>query len=148
MVVNLSKVISGDFAYVSDDMNAVIELAHAADRKVKVIFENCYLNDQQKIRLCEICTELNADWVKTSTGFGTGGATLEDLKLMRQHSGEQIQIKAAGGIRDIDTVLAARELGVTRCGASRTSDILNEWRQRLELPPIEIAGSSSNSDSY
>jgi len=148
MVVNISKVLSGDFDYVREDIRAVIDVAHANDRKVKVIFENCYLNDEQKIRLCKICTELNADWVKTSTGFGTGGATLEDLKLMRQHSGDHVQVKAAGGIRDVDTVIAVRELGVTRCGASGTSDILNEWRKRLELPAIEIEETRTSSESY
>ncbi len=143
MVVNISKVLSGDWDYVRQDIAAVIEVAHAAGQKLKVIFENCYLNDEQKTKLCEVCTELNADWVKTSTGYGTGGATHDDLKLMREKSGSHVQVKAAGGIRDLDGLLAVRELGVTRCGASRTSDILNEARKRLDLPPIDIAVSSS-----
>ena len=96
MVVNISKVLSGDWAYVRDDMRAVIEATHAAGQKVKVIFENCYLKDEQKIRLCEICSELDADWVKTSTGYGTGGATLADLELMRKHAAPRVQVKAAG----------------------------------------------------
>ncbi len=79
MVVNISGVLSGDWSYVRDDIAAVIDVTHAAGQKVKVIFENCYLNDGQKIRLCEICSELHADWVKTSTGYGTGGATMRDL---------------------------------------------------------------------
>ena len=131
MVVNISKVLSGDWDYVRADIGAVIDVAHAAGQKVKVIFENCYLTDAQKIRLCEICGELNADWVKTSTGYGTGGATLEDLKLMRLHSPAHVQVKAAGGVRDLDALLAVRELGVTRCGATRTAEILDECRQRL-----------------
>ena len=98
---------------------------------MKVIFENCYLDDAQKIKLCEICTDLNADWVKTSTGYGTGGATHEDLKLMRQHAGDQVQVKAAGGVRDFESLLAVRSIGVTRCGASRTADILGEARKQL-----------------
>ena len=138
MVVNISKVLSGDWDYVRKDIAAVIEVAHAAARKVKVIFENAYLNDEQKIRLCEICTELNADWVKTSTGYAPGGATHEDLKLMRKHSGDHVQVKAAGGLRDLDSLLAVRELGVTRCGASRTADILGEcanvWACRQLTP--------------
>ena len=138
MVVNISKVLSGDWDYVRRDIAAVIEVAHAAGQKVKVIFENCYLNDAQKIRLCEICTELNADWVKTSTGYGTGGATHADLSLMRQHSGDHVQVKAAGGVRDLDALLAVRELGVTRCGASRTSDMMNEARERLGLAAISV----------
>jgi deoxyribose-phosphate aldolase len=136
MVVNISKVLSGDWDYVRQDIAAVIKVAHAAGQKVKVIFENCYLNDDQKTQLCKICTELKADWVKTSTGYGSGGATHDDLKLMRAESGEHVQVKAAGGVRELDSLLAVRELGVTRCGASRTSDILNEARKRLQLPPI------------
>ena len=140
MVVNVSKVLSGDWEYVRQDVGAVISVAHDAEQKVKVIFENCYLNDDQKVRLCELCTELSADWVKTSTGYGTGGATHEDLKLMREHAGSHVQVKAAGGVRDLDALLAVRELGVTRCGASRSSDILDEARKRLGLPPLS-AGS-------
>ena len=113
---------------------------------MKVIFENCYLNDEQKTRLCEICTELNADWVKTSTGYGTGGATHEDLKLMRAKSGDHVQVKAAGGVRDLDALLAVRKIGVTRCGATRTAGMMDEARKRLELPPIEVA--AANNDGY
>ena len=141
MVVNISKVLSADWDYVRQDIAAVTEVAHAASQKVKVIFENCYLNDQQKTRLCEICTELKADWVKTSTGYGTGGATLDDLKLMREKAGSHVQVKAAGGVRDLETLLAVRELGVTRCGASRTSEMLNEARKQLNLPAINVVAS-------
>ncbi|NLH15521.1 MAG: deoxyribose-phosphate aldolase [Phycisphaerae bacterium] len=133
MVVNISKVLSGDWDYVARDIAAVIEPTHAAGQKVKVIFENCYLNDPQKIRLCEICTELNADWVKTSTGYGGGGATLEDLKLMRKHAGPRVQVKAAGGIRDLDALLAVRAIGVTRSGATKTREILEECKRRLRM---------------
>jgi deoxyribose-phosphate aldolase len=98
---------------------------------VKVIFENCYLSDAQKIRLCEICGELRADWVKTSTGYGTGGATMEDLVLMRRHSPDYVQVKAAGGVRDLDALLEVRALGVTRVGATRTAAMLDECKRRL-----------------
>lgn len=138
MVVNISQVLSGRWDDVQADIAAVIDVAHAAGQKVKVIFENCYLADEHKIRLCEICNEVNADWVKTSTGYGTGGATHDDLKLMRKHAAEHVQVKAAGGVRDFDALLAVRELGVSRCGASRTKDILDECRKRLDMPPIEI----------
>ena len=131
MVVNISKVLSGDWDYVRGDLAAVIEPTHAHGQKVKVIFENCYLNDDQKIRLCEICTSLGADWVKTSTGYGTGGATLEDLKLMRAHCPDPVQVKAAGGVRDLDTLLEVRRIGVTRAGATRTAEILDECKRRL-----------------
>jgi deoxyribose-phosphate aldolase len=135
MVVNISQVISGNWHYVERDIATVIDRAHAHGAKVKVIFENCYLRDEHKIRLCGICGELGADWVKTSTGYGLGGATLEDLQLMRLHSPPGVQVKAAGGIRDLDKLLEVRALGVSRCGASRTREILDECRRRLNLPP-------------
>ena len=131
MVVNISRVLSGDWDYVQADIAAVIDVTHAAGQKVKVIFENCYLNDEQKIKLCEICGQLAADWVKTSTGYGTGGATIADLKLMRAHSPDSVQVKAAGGVRDMDKLLEVRALGVTRVGASRTADMLDECKRRL-----------------
>jgi len=136
MVVNISQVLSGRWDYVRSDIKAVIDVAHAAEQKVKVIFENCYLNDEQKIHLCEICGDLNADWVKTSTGYGTGGATLEDLRLMREHSPDHVQVKAAGGVRDMNKLLEVRAIGVSRIGASRTKDMLDDCRKRLNLDPI------------
>jgi deoxyribose-phosphate aldolase len=142
MVVNISKVLSGDWGYVRDDIRAVIDTAHEAGKKVKVIFENCYLNDAQKLRLCEISGELGADWVKTSTGYGTGGATLEDLQLMRKYSPPRVQVKAAGGVRDLDMVLRVREIGVTRVGASRTAPMLDECRRRLGLNAVQAAVSA------
>jgi len=134
MVVNISRVLSGDWGYVRDDVRAVLEPTHARGAKLKLIFENCYLDDAQKIRLCEIGGELGVDWVKTSTGFGTGGATDEDLILMRRHSPPQVQVKAAGGVRDLDRLLRVRELGCTRIGATRTKDILDEAKRRLACP--------------
>ncbi len=139
MVVNISQVLSGNWDYVRADIQAVIEVAHAAGQKVKVIFENCYLQDEHKIHLCRICSDLNADWVKTSTGYGTGGATHDDLRLMRQHAAPHVQVKAAGGVRDLESLLAVRALGVSRCGASRTREMLNECRQKLGLAGIEVS---------
>lgn len=136
MVVNISAVLSGRWDYVREDIRTVVSETHGAGQKVKVIFENAYLHDEQKIRLCEICTELEADWVKTSTGYAPGGATHEDLRLMRQHSGPGVQVKAAGGVRDLDALLAVRALGVTRCGATRTAEMMEEARRRLGLAPI------------
>ena len=132
MVVNLHHTLSGSWDYVQSDIRAVCDETHARGAKLKVIFENCFLNDSQKIRLCEICAELGADWVKTSTGFGSSGATLEDLRLMKQHSPPSVQLKASGGVKDLDFVLAAREIGVTRCGSSRTRALLDECKRRLE----------------
>lgn len=139
MVVNISQVLSGNWDSVRADIRAVTEATHAVGQRVKVIFENCYLNNTQKIRLCEICGELGVDWVKTSTGYGSGGATMEDLALMRKHSPANVQVKAAGGVRDLDTLLKIRELGVTRCGASRTQEILDEANRRLGRPAVQTA---------
>jgi deoxyribose-phosphate aldolase len=136
MVVNISAVLSGAWSYVREDIGAVIAVTHDAGQKVKVIFENAYLSDAQKIALCEICGELNADWVKTSTGYAPGGATIEDLTLMRRHSPAHVQVKAAGGVRDLDALLRVREAGATRCGATRTAAMLDEARRRLGLPEI------------
>jgi deoxyribose-phosphate aldolase len=140
MVVNVSQVLSGRWDYVERDIAAIMEVAHAALQKVKVIFENCYLRDEHKIRLCQICSELNADWVKTSTGYGTSGATPSDVKLMREHSPPHVQVKAAGGIRDLEAVEQMRSLGATRVGASRTKEILDPLRARLGLAPIAANG--------
>lgn len=131
MVVNISQVLSGSWDYVRQEIKGVVDLAHVAGQKVKVIFENAYLKDEHKIRLCQICGEVNADWVKTSTGYAPSGATMDDLKLMRKHAPPHVQVKAAGGIRDLDTLLAVREIGVSRCGASRTKEMLDEARRRL-----------------
>ena len=137
-VVNISKVRSGDWGYVRADLQPIVQLAHTRGQKVKVIFENCYLTDEQKGRLCEICGELDADWVKTSTGYGTGGATDDDLRLMRKHSPPSVQVKAAGGVRTLDRLLEVRALGVSRVGATRTADMLDECRRRLGLPPLAL----------
>ncbi len=131
MVVNISKVLSGAWDDVRDDVRAVVDTAHAAGAKAKVIFENGYLADEHKIRLCEICGQVGADWAKTATGFGPGGATLQDLRLMREHCPPGVQVKAAGGVRTLDALLQVRAAGATRVGASRTRDILDACRERL-----------------
>lgn len=131
IVVNVSWVRSGKWDDVRTEVGELVRVVHDAGQKIKVIFENAHLEDAHKIRLCELCTELGADWVKTSTGFASSGATEGDLKLMREHSGERVQVKASGGIRDLDTVLRFRELGVTRCGMSGTSQVLADAERRL-----------------
>lgn len=135
-VVNISKVRSGDWEYVGDEISALTQAVHAGDARIKVIFENAYLDDGQKIRLCEICGEAGVDWVKTSTGYAPSGATHADLELMRRHSPAAVQVKAAGGIRDLDALLAVRALGVSRVGATRTESMLEECRKRLGLGPL------------
>src|SRR5271165_1922733 len=136
MVINISKAKSGDWDYVSREIKELTGATHAGGARINVIFENAYQDDAAKIRLCEICGEIGVDWVKTSTGYAATGATMEDLQLMRRHSPPAVQVKAAGGIRTLDALLEVRALGVTRVGATRTAEILDECRQRLGLPPI------------
>ncbi len=133
MVVNVGKVLSGEWNYVADDVRAVVELAHKHGAKVKVIFENAYLKDEHKRELCRICGEVRADWVKTSTGYAETGATLEDLKLMRECSPPWVQVKAAGGVRTFERLMEVRALGVTRVGATATKQILDDAKAKLGL---------------
>ncbi|MDR3773500.1 MAG: deoxyribose-phosphate aldolase [Terracidiphilus sp.] len=138
-VINIGKARSGDWQYVSDELAALAGTTHAGGAMLKVIFENAYLDDAAKIRLCAISAQIGADWVKTSTGYAPSGATLADLELMRKHSPPHVQVKAAGGIRDLDTLLAVRDLGVSRVGATRTESMLEDCRKRLGLNPIAQA---------
>ena len=131
MVVNIGKVLSGDWGYVQEDIATVVEAGHSGGALVKVIFENCYLQDTHKIKLCQICGEVGADFVKTSTGYGTSGALDADLVLMRKYAPPQVQVKAAGGVRTFDRLLEVRALGVTRVGATATVAILEECKKRL-----------------
>ncbi len=144
MVCNIGKVLSGDWDFVRADIRQVVNAAHEGGAPVKVIFENDLLpEDNHKIALCEICSEVGADWVKTSTGYNYvkgpdgrysyAGATDHDLKLMREHSAPGVQVKAAGAVRSLDRLLEVRALGVTRVGASRTVQILDECKRRLGL---------------
>jgi deoxyribose-phosphate aldolase len=136
VVINISKARSEDWRYIQDELLALTQTIHADAAKIKVIFENAYLDDAAKIRLCEICGTIGVDWVKTSTGYAASGATLADLTLMRKHSPERVQVKAAGGIRDLDALLEVRAIGVSRVGATRTESMLEECRKRLGLEPI------------
>jgi deoxyribose-phosphate aldolase len=131
MVVNIGKVLSRDWPYVAADIRAVVEAAHRGKALVKVIFENCFLADEHKEQLCRICGEVGADFVKTSTGYGSTGATDQDLRLMRRCSPPHVGVKAAGGVRTFDRLLAVRALGVTRVGATATQAILDECKARL-----------------
>src|SRR5690348_5551196 len=128
MVVNIGKVLSKDWRYVAGDIRAVVEAAHRRGALVKVIFENCFLADEHKEALCRVCGEVGADFVKTSTGYGDAGATDHDLRLMRRCSPPGVQVKAAGGVRTFERLLAVRALGVTRVGATATKAILDECR--------------------
>lgn len=142
MVINIGKALQQDWEYLKNEILAVCEAAHRQESILKVIFENDFLpHPKVKIRLCEICSEASVDFVKTSTGYGFvkgqdgkysyQGATHEDLKLMRLHSDPRVQIKAAGGVRTLDDLMAVKALGVTRVGATATAAILEEAKERF-----------------
>ena len=159
MVINHGKALGGDWDFVGRDVQAVCDEAHGRGAKVKVIFENDYLtgggaglgSDDFKKKLCEICERAGADWVKTSTGYGFVkqpgggynylGATEHDLALMRANVSAKVQVKAAGGVRDLDGLIKVRELGATRCGATATAAMMDEYRRREAAgKPGEKAG--------
>lgn len=172
MVINLGKALGGAWDYVAQEIKAVCDEAHQHGAKVKVIFENDYLTkggaglgaDDFKIKLCQIAERAGADWVKTSTGYGFvkgadgkysyQGATEHDLKLMRAHCSPKVQIKAAGGVRDLDALMHVRSLGVSRCGATATAAMLDDYRRRekaesgAQASPGSAAPSSLGSGGY
>lgn len=125
MVLNIGALVSGNLEYVEKDIKKVVDLAHSGEAIVKVIFENCYLNREQKIQACQICEKVGADFVKTSTGFGPSGYTPEDLKLMRKYA-PNLNLKAAHGVRSLKAALEVRDLGCTRFGASQTEKIMEQ----------------------
>lgn len=136
MVVNIAKVLEGDWYYIENEIGQIIDATLEHNAILKVIFETDFLKDKHKIKLCEICSSLHVAFVKTSTGFGfvkqqsgdfqTIGATLHDIRLMRQHCSEDIQIKASGGIRNLKDMLSFIEAGATRIGASATAAIIDD----------------------
>jgi deoxyribose-phosphate aldolase len=130
MVIQIGALKSSRDAEVLADIAAVVEVAHAAGAIVKVIFENAYLTDDEKVRACHLSEAAGADFVKTSTGFAPSGATHEDLALMRRSVSPHIQVKAAGGVRTLDALLDVRALGVTRVGATATKAIIDDFRAR------------------
>jgi deoxyribose-phosphate aldolase len=130
MVIQIGALKSGRDAEVLADIAAVVEVAHAAGAIVKVIFENAYLTDREKVRACHLSEAAGADFVKTSTGFAPSGATHEDLALMRRSVSPHVQIKAAGGVRTLDALLDVMALGVTRVGATATKAIIDDFRAR------------------
>jgi deoxyribose-phosphate aldolase len=130
MVLQIGALKSGRDDEVQEDIAAVVAVAHAAGAIVKVIFENAYLTDAEKVRACRLSEAAGADFVKTSTGFAPSGATHEDLRLMRANTSPHVQIKAAGGVRTLDALLAVMALGVTRIGATATETIIQDFRAR------------------
>ena len=155
MVINVGKALSGDLVYVERDVSAVVEEAHRHGAIVKVILENDFLpNDAIKIALCGACERAGAEFVKTSTGYGFvkgqdgkysyEGATEHDLALMRAHTSAKVQVKAAGGVRDLDALIRVRDLGTTRCGATATAAMLDDYRRRAAA---EAAGGGPSPSS-
>jgi len=130
MVLQIGALKSGRDADVQSDIAAVVEVAHAAGAIVKVIFENAYLTDEEKVRACRLTEAAGGDFVKTSTGFAPGGATHDDLRLMRANTSPHVQVKAAGGVRTLDALLAVMALGTTRIGATATATIIDDFRAR------------------
>ncbi|MGH2358760.1 MAG: deoxyribose-phosphate aldolase [Candidatus Limnocylindria bacterium] len=130
MVINIGALRSGREDDVRQDIAAVVDVAHREGAIVKVILENAYLTDEQKVRGCQLAEAAGADFVKTSTGYAPTGATHADLRLMRQSVSPRVQIKAAHGVRSLDELLAVLELGVTRIGATQTKAIIDEFRVR------------------
>lgn len=130
MVIQIGALKSGRDADVQADIAAVVEVAHAAGAIVKVIFENAYLTDDEKVRACHLSEAAGADFVKTSTGFAPTGATHDDLRLMRANTSAHIGVKAAGGVRTLDGLLEVMALGVTRIGATQTKAIIDDFRAR------------------
>ena len=147
MVLNIGRMLHGDGAYVQDEIAQLAQKAHARNAILKVILETCYLNDEQKKLACQLSEAAGADFVKTSTGYGSAGATVADVKLMRAAVSQKVRVKASGGIRTLDMVLACRNAGASRCGVSATVKIMEEAKERLaagnltELPlhPVENA---------
>jgi deoxyribose-phosphate aldolase len=130
MVIKIAALKSGRDQDVEDDIRAVVDASHAGGAIVKVIFENAYLTDDEKVRACRITEAAGGDFVKTSTGFAPSGATHDDLRLMRANTSPHIQVKAAGGVRTLDALLDVMALGVTRIGATATKTILDDFRAR------------------
>lgn len=129
-VINIGKLKAGDSEYIKEEMSAIVKASREGGILSKVILENCYLTDEEKVTVCEIARAVKPDFVKTSTGFGTSGATLADVALMKKVVGEEVKVKAAGGIRDLTTALAMIEAGAQRLGTSSGIKIIEEYKER------------------
>lgn len=131
-VINITQLKAGNYDYIQKEMEEIVKVCRERDVISKVIFENCYLTQEEKEALCRIALKVKPDFIKTSTGFGTGGAEIEDVKMMKSIVGDEIKVKAAGGIRDLDTCLAFVEAGAERIGTSSSIKILEEYEKRLK----------------
>ena len=138
MVLNIGRLISGDYSLVEEDIRAVCDASHRRGVIVKVILENYYLTDAEKIKACEICERAGADFVKTSTGYAKGGATIHDLRIMRSTCSDKVRVKAAGGVRTLDGALAVRAVGGVRFGATATRKIVEDARLQEKEGTLRI----------
>ena len=129
-VINVAELKNKNYDYIKKEMEEIVKICKEAGKTSKVIFENCYLTDDEKVKVAEIAKEVKPDFIKTSTGFGTGGATVEDVKLMKSVVGDEVKVKAAGGIRDLKTALAMIEAGAERLGTSAGVAIVEEYMKQ------------------
>ena len=129
-VINVAELKNKNYDYIKKEMEEIVKICREAGKNSKVIFENCYLTDDEKRKVAEIAKEVKPDFIKTSTGFGTGGATVEDVKLMKSVVGDEVKVKAAGGIRDLKTALAMIEAGAERLGTSAGVAIVEEYNNQ------------------
>ena len=129
-VINITELKEKNYDYIKEEMTQIVDVCRKHNVISKVIFENCYLTDEDKIKLCEIALEIKPDFIKTSTGFGTGGATVEDVKLMKSIVKNTVKVKAAGGIRDLDTCLKMIEAGAERIGTSSAIKITEAYNNK------------------
>jgi deoxyribose-phosphate aldolase len=127
MVLNISALLSGDYEFVEQDIRGVVDAAHAKGASVKVIFETAFLNDDQIIKACALTEAAGADYVKTSTGFASAGATTHNVALMKKTVGDRLKVKSSGGVRTLDQLIDYMDLGVTRSGCSATAQVLEEF---------------------
>lgn len=130
-VINIGKMKQGDIAYITEEMERIVAVCRRHQVTSKVIFENCYLTDEEKIELCKIASNVKPDFIKTSTGFGPTSATVADVRLMRQNVSSDVKVKAAGGVRDLESCLAMLEAGAERIGCSNSSAIADEYKNKL-----------------
>lgn len=130
-VVNITQLKEKNYDYIEAEMAGIVEVCRSEGKISKVIFENCFLTDDEKRELCRIALNVRPDFIKTSTGFGTGGATFDDVRLMKEAVGDAIKVKAAGGVRDLDTALQMIELGAERIGTSASVTIMEEFMRRF-----------------
>ena len=146
IVINIGLAVGGQWAQVAREIDQLTAACHQRHAIIKVIFETSYLSDQQKIELCRICGNIKVDYVKTSTGFGSAGATVSDIQLMRAHSPAHVRIKASGGIKNLDAAVNYVELGCDRLGTSRTAEILDELGSQTGQPGRNTESKAASKD--